>query len=167
VGYLPQELYERIEASMPIACVDFVPVQDAGDGRRIGLILRESPHGRVWCHLGGRVQRGETLVQAVQRHAQETLAVSTELPVNAQPAHVYEWFPPDIAPEDGTEHGDDPRKHAIGLSYVVTLVGQPEPQHEALDFAYFAPDALPEPLWPGCRTLLRRLGLTGDLRQSS
>lgn len=153
--FLPDELYAQIEASMPIACVDFVPVR----GAQVGLILRESPHGRVWCHLGGRIQRGETIAAALRRHARETIGVEPALPLNPQPEYVYEWFPPAVAPTDGTVYGDDPRKHAIGLSFTVEVEGDPVPRGEALDYAEFAPDALPEDLWPGCRELFARLDL--------
>ena len=78
-------------------------------------------------------------------------------PCEPQPAYVYQWFPDAVAPTDATPYGRGTRKHAIGLSFVIDLQGNPQPQNEALDFAYFAPDALPEPLWPGCRHLLERL----------
>lgn len=143
---------------MPIACVDFVPARvDASGARQIGLILRDSPHGRVWCHLGGRVQRGETLHDAIGRHARDTLGVEPVLPTNPQPDYVYEWFPPEIAPNDGTLFGDDPRKHAIGLSFVVQIDGAVTALNEALDFGWFSLEALPAPLWPGCETLLAAL----------
>jgi ADP-ribose pyrophosphatase YjhB (NUDIX family) len=158
--YLPDDLYAQIERSMPIACVDFVLARPAGDDRNeIGLILRESPHGRVWCHLGGRVEFGETIRDAVRRHAKDTLAVDVRLNLNPQPAYVYEWFPPPVAPTDGTAFGDDPRKHAIGLSFIVEPDGSPNAQNEALEFRYFGADDLPSPLWPGCRDLLRRIHL--------
>jgi ADP-ribose pyrophosphatase YjhB (NUDIX family) len=158
--YLPDELYARIERSMPIACVDFVPVLVRSDGlRQVGLILRESPHGRVWCHLGGRVQFGETIRHAIGRHARETLQVEVLLEANPQPSYVYEWFPSDVAPTDGTVFGDDPRKHAIGLSFVVEVDSNPIAQNEALEFAYFSPGNLPALLWPGCEDLLRKLNL--------
>jgi hypothetical protein len=82
--------------------------------------------------------------------------VSVELPCD-QPDYVYQWFPADIAPTDGTAHGDDPRKHAIGLSFVVTVDGVPSPQNEALDFDYFDVAELPEPMWPGSADLLERV----------
>lgn len=155
VTFLPDDVYALVERSVPIACVDFVPVRMAPDGRReIGLILRDSPFGRVWCHLGGRVQHGETVVGALRRHARDTLDVGVMVEPNAQPAYVYEWFPPDVAPADGTSHGVDPRKHSIGLSFVVAIEGDPTPQNEALDFGYFDPAALPEPMWPGSAELV-------------
>ena len=150
---LPGDLYTTIERSMPIVAVDFVPVNEG----LVGLILRDSPFGRVWCHLGGRVFRGETLANALSRHALDTLGVDLVLPPDPQPGYVYQWFPPELAPSDGLAYGSDPRKHAIGLSYVVALTGTPVAQNEALDFAWFRRDALPEPLWPGAAQMLHRL----------
>ncbi|MGZ0711703.1 DUF4916 domain-containing protein (plasmid) [Coraliomargarita sp. W4R53] len=151
--FLPADLYAQIESSMPIACVDFVPVRDC----KAGLILRHSPFGSVWCHLGGRIERGETIRDALRRHASDTLGVGLDLPLDPQPAYVYQWFPAAIRPNDGTVHGVDPRKHAIGLSFVVELEGEPAPQNEALDFEWFDRDALPEMMWPGSANLVRRL----------
>ena len=155
--YLPDDVYALVEESVPLLCVDFVPVREAARGREVGLIMRDSPFGAVWCHLGGRVLRGETLVNALRRHARDTLTVDLDIDLNAQPGRVYEWFPADLAPEDGTEHGQDPRKHSVGLSYVVTLVGEPSPRNEAIAFDYFPVDGLPDPMWPGSAGLLQHL----------
>lgn len=157
--FLPADDYALIERSVPLACVDFVPERVENGRREIGLILRESPHGRVWCHLGGRIGRGESIREALGRHAHDTIAVDLELPADPQPGYVYQWFPPDDLPADAAQlrYGDDPRKHAIGLSFVVTAVGEPQPRNEALDFGWFAVDDLPVPLWPGCVALFERL----------
>jgi ADP-ribose pyrophosphatase YjhB (NUDIX family) len=157
VSFLPAELYRTIEQSMPITCVDFVPVRDGADGLEVGLILRASPFGEVWCHLGGRILYGETVSDALRRHASDTLAVALDLPADPQPAFVYQWFPDDLRPHDGGDYGRDPRKHAIGLSFVVKIAGRPSPRNEAIDFSYFSVDALPKRLWPGAGQLLERL----------
>lgn len=151
--FLPVDLYATIERSVPIACVDFVPRR----GEEVGLILRESPFGRVWCHLGGRIQRGETIAAALRRHADDTLAVGLDLPEDPQPAYVHQWFPDEVRPHDEGAYGRDPRKHAIGLSFVVDISGDPRPRNEALDFGWFATHDLPRPLWPGSDELIRRL----------
>lgn len=166
VSFLPAPLYEQIEKSIPIACVDFVPLRRRST-IEVGLIERESPFGVVWCHLGGRILRGETVAQALRRHAVDTLDVELALTADPQPDYVYQWFPPAVAPNDGTPHGDDPRKQAIGLSFIVEMVGEPRPRNEALGFDYFALDSLPQPLWPGTeylvRTMLeRRRGASAD-----
>lgn len=156
MSFLPEPFYAQIEQSMPIACVDFVSFQQSA-GFRVGLIKRESPFGVVWCHLGGRIRRGETVAQALRRHASETLGVDLALPADPQPDYVYQWFPPEIAPADGVDHGDDPRKHAIGLSFVVEMAGDPQPANEATDFAWHSVDSLPTDIWPGTKHLIRHL----------
>jgi len=158
VAYMPRDLYIQIERSVPITCVDFVPVRRDEHGCEVGLILRDSPFGQVWCHLGGRVQRGETLADAIRRHTRETLGVEVDLGPDPQPLWVYQWFPDEFRPQTGLVAGHDPRKHAIALSFVVDLTGKrPEPRDEALDFAYYSTENLPDPLWPGCEHLIRRL----------
>lgn len=156
--YIPDDLYTHIEQSIPIPCVDFVPFRRGESGTEVGLIWRESPFGQVWCHLGGRIQLGETVGDAIRRHARDTLDVEIDLGPDPQPVWVYQWFPGDVRPQAGLVAGHDPRKHAIGLSFVVDLTGEePHPQDEALDFAYFPIETLPQPLWPGCEYLVQQL----------
>lgn len=159
--FLPDDLYAHIEQSIPLACVDFVPVRVVEGRTEMGLILRDSPFGRVWCHLGGRISRGETIAEALQRHADDTLDTALALSNDPQPDYVYQWFPPDDRPVSAEHfpHGDDPRKHSIGLSFNVQLGGEPRPRNEALDFGWYTPARLPEPLWPGCRDLISRLAI--------
>lgn len=157
--FLPDELYAQVEESMPIICVDFVPLRHAKARTEIGLILRDSPFGQVWCHLGGRISHGETIADALQRHCHDTLSTGLILEADPQPAHVYQWFPPTDIPESarGLSHGLDPRKHSVGLSFTVKLDGEPSPRTEALEFGWFATGEYPGPLWPGCRSLLSHL----------
>jgi ADP-ribose pyrophosphatase YjhB (NUDIX family) len=158
VHYIADDLYTQIEHSIPISCVDFVAVRREKRGTEVGLILRESPFGQVWCHLGGRIQHGETVGDAIRRHARETLGVEIDLGPDPQPVWVYQWLPDELRPQTSLVTGHDPRKHAIGLSFVVDLTGEElHPQDEALDFAYFPIGALPQPLWPGCEHLVRQL----------
>ena len=159
--FLPDDLYAQVEANVPIACVDFVPVREVSPGmREFGLIRRSSPYGDVWCHLGGRIRRGETIAAALQRHAQETIGVTLELPTDPQPGYTYQWFPREVAPHDSTPFGADERKHSIGLAFVVSMLGEPQPRDEAHEFAWFARGSLPDHLWPGCEHLFEKLGLT-------
>ena len=166
---LPHDLYATIDASVPIVCADFVPVRRdaAGTLTHLGLIRRSSPFGEVWCHLGGRVWRGETLAQAIERHLADSLTgLTLGLAPDPQPDYVYQWFPDDIAPPAATKagttalsYGRDPRKHAIGLTFVLDAAGEAavRPGGEALDFAFHPIDSLPNPLWPGCDQLFDKL----------
>lgn len=70
---IPDDVYTQIEHSTPI----FVPVRRVEGGTEIGLILRESPFGRR--HLGGRMERGESVGEAIRRHAGDTLGVQIDL----------------------------------------------------------------------------------------
>lgn len=158
--FIPGDLYATIEASIPIVCTDFILVRrEGGAVTQVGLIERESPYGRVWCHLGGRVRLGETIKQAIRRHLDDAVVgARVEMGEDPQPDHIYQWFPPDLAPMPGLVVGTDARKHAIGLSYVLEESGSPLTGHgEALRFQYFPVDGLPDQLWPGCRGLLGKL----------
>ncbi|MFC8682661.1 DUF4916 domain-containing protein [Microbacterium ureisolvens] len=155
--YLPADLYSTIEASIPIPCVDFVPVRRSAGQLEVGVILRESPFGRVWCHLGGRVLYGETIRQAIDRHTLDSLGVHAIAEPDPQPDFVYQWFPSSVAPDDGTAYGDDPRKHAIGLSFLIEIESEPVPRNEALEFRYSDPQALPQRMWPGSARLIAEL----------
>jgi ADP-ribose pyrophosphatase YjhB (NUDIX family) len=133
---------------VPILCVDLVPVRRPGDpGVEVGLIRRAMPGGRssVWCHLGGRVRRNETLRAALLRPLHETLeGVQVDLPLDPQPRHVVQWFPASGPLETGPALGSDPRQHAVALVFPVTLVGTPvaRPGSEASDFRWWPREQL-------------------------
>jgi ADP-ribose pyrophosphatase YjhB (NUDIX family) len=157
VNFIPDDLHTQIEHSVPILCVDFVAARRGGLGDEVGLILRESPFGQEWCRLGSRVRHGETVSDAIRRHARDTLGVGIDLGPDPQPVWVYQWFPDQHRPPTGLITGHGPRKQAIGLSFFVHLASEEfHPQDEALDFAYFQIAALPQPLWPGCEYLIRQ-----------
>lgn len=160
VHFIPDELYATIEASIPIACADFILVRSVdGHVAQVGLIERHSPYGTVWCHLGGRIRHGETIAKALTRHLEDSLSGAVvEIGDDPQPVHTYQWFPAEVAPTTSLQFGLDDRKHAIGLSYVLEETGQPRPATgEALDFRYFPVDDLPTRMWPGSATLVAKL----------
>lgn len=155
---LPSEDWAWASTHLPIACVDLVPVtrDSSCHVSQVGLILRHSPFGDVWCHLGGRVRYNETLEQAAKRHLSETLE-STEVPaLGMDPFFVNQYFP-----DQRLGLGHDPRKHAIAICYTLTFE-EPAlliPRGEALAFQWFPNDSLPSPekLWPGSQYMLSRL----------
>lgn len=119
---LPADLWTAVQASVPILCVDVVPVRGAGDDLEVGLIRRAfaDAGAPVWCHVGGRVQHGETTDEAVARHVRETFVdVGVHLGTDPQPHHVMQWFPPRV--RQGPTFGDDPRKHALSLCWALPL----------------------------------------------
>jgi ADP-ribose pyrophosphatase YjhB (NUDIX family) len=140
--WLSDEAWKQIQASVPVACIDVLPLRVAGGAvREIGLIHRDTPHqGRRWCLVGGRLLRNESLAEAVGRQLRETLGsgVRFALPVDAQPAYVAQYFTSNRP--DGPL---DPRQHAIGMTFAVAIEGEPRPAGEAHAFQWFATAALP------------------------
>jgi ADP-ribose pyrophosphatase YjhB (NUDIX family) len=159
-GWLSDEDYDRVQRSVPIACVDFVPVRrDAGGAVvQIGLIRRHTPFDgkTMWCHLGGRVNRDETIAEALRRHGQVITGGTLHFDVGNRPLAVMEWFAePHVT---AVLQGSDPRKHSIGLCYVAEAVGEFEarPGSEALAFDWFRPDDVAGlQTWPGVTALIR------------
>jgi ADP-ribose pyrophosphatase YjhB (NUDIX family) len=144
-AWLPDDGWERVQKLVPIACVDALAVRfdRAQPGRieSIGLILREAPgDGLKWCLAGGRIRIGESIAEALARHVHETLGNEVGLKTipGGEPVYVAQYFP---TPRPG--FGVDPRKHAIALTYVVTLTGRIEPHGEAVEFRWFAVDGQP------------------------
>lgn len=149
--------------NLPIACADVVPVvlDRSGNVGTIGLILRESPFGAPrWCHIGGRVNYGETLHRAAQRHLLATLTrPNGELDADAMPSEPLATF--EFFPEYREGHGVDPRKHAVSACFrvecpqdITTRAGG-----EGLEFKWFPQGRLPQEsqLWPGTSDLVRRV----------
>jgi ADP-ribose pyrophosphatase YjhB (NUDIX family) len=142
--------WRMVQASVPIACVDVIPVRstrasagaaDVGSFDSIGLILRDTPHqGRRWCLVGGRMLRNESFAQAIGRQLRETLGpdATFDLPAPIQPAYVAQYF---TEPRSAGLH--DPRQHALGNTFIVRVTGETRAQGEAHEFRWFPVDALP------------------------
>lgn len=163
-GLIPEPLWSEIQASVPIAGVDLLPLRtDPLLGEQVGLILRDFPEGgQRWCHVGGRQKRNETQEEAARRHLTETLMrrsgkkLAVEKLVFDSPNGFVEFL---TVEREG--YGYDPRKHAVSACFRVSL---PEdvthrPGGEANEFHWFPRESVPadELLWPGTRLLIDRL----------
>ncbi|MCH5645494.1 DUF4916 domain-containing protein [Gordonia sp. ABSL49_1] len=170
-GWLSEQQWESAISTLPIPCVDFVPVRrdSCGAIAMVGIILRNSPFNDVpaWCHLGGRVLRGETIATSIRRHAYDAFGRDCPMAIPPAPRHatVFEWFPDYLAPtKDGHSDtyvfGTDPRKHAISMGFIVEAEEglSVRPGGEALDFAWAEPSELDSyAMWPGSREFIYRL----------
>ncbi|MCF4121847.1 NUDIX hydrolase family protein [Antribacter sp. KLBMP9083] len=146
-GHFSDTEWREISDRLPIACVDVLPVVHDGEGRiaKVGLILRGSPFGKVWCHVGGRLLIDETLAEAARREL-DAVDPSGAGALPRRPFMVNEYFR-ELRP--GLGH--DPRKHAVAACFVATY---PDDRPltvtgEADDFAWYRTDDLPGDLWPG------------------
>ena len=162
-GWLDEATWELVQRSTSIPCVDIVPVRMVDGQREIGLIRRTFPgtDRSVWCQLGGRIEYLETVRNALLRHLAQTLiGVTVALPSDPQPDYVMQWFPsPHL-----DNYGEDPRKHAIALSFVLQVEtnGEVVPAGEAKQFSWVKAQHLRGirgQAWPGTFLLLQRLQL--------
>jgi ADP-ribose pyrophosphatase YjhB (NUDIX family) len=155
--------FARVLATMPIPAVDVVGLRRDADEDRFGLVLRESPFdGRLlWTQIGGRVRRGETLREALLRHVHGTLVGATlDLDDDPQPDYVLQFFPVD--PPAAPIFGVDPRKHSIGMSFLLEIGGDPDvvPGGEGLELRWFTRaelTAVADDLWPGTGRAVEQL----------
>lgn len=163
--HLDEKDWKWASERLPIACVDLLPVQRDAAGRvaRIGLIRRDSPMGPRWCHLGGRVLYGETLAEALRRHLTGSLSGTEGAEIATNPYFVNQYFPN----HDHPDAGFDPRKHAVAVCHLVEFSPGARPAahgSEALSFAWFSVDALPQDseLWPGSKLMIDRREIVGE-----
>ncbi|WP_377641827.1 DUF4916 domain-containing protein [Oryzobacter terrae] len=141
--WLDDDDWNRVERSIPVACVDVLPVRFGGAGVvEVGLIRRATPHqGQRWCLVGGRVRRGESLAQSAVRELTTALDLPRPVDVTAfegQAPLIAQYLPDAVAP--GLH---DPRKHAIAMTFtaeVPTVLGVRG--DEATSFRWFAPEEL-------------------------
>lgn len=69
---IPAPLYREILATMPVVCVDLV-IKNQG---RILMVQRKNEPARGdWWFPGGRIRKGETLLQTALRQAREEVGV--------------------------------------------------------------------------------------------
>ena len=138
-GWLSREQLRDARERLPILYVNLVPVRvdERSQVTQIGLLLRASDDGQIQRELvSGRVLYHERLRDAVLRHVERDLGPMAlpQVPIAPQPFAVAEYFPtPGVTPFH------DPRQHAVALGYVVVLMGDCQPQGNALDLAWLSP----------------------------
>jgi len=130
--------WKLIQRSIPVTCIDVLPVRFSSNSRHdlraVGLILRETPHGRRWCLIGGRLMYRESLSEAIRRQVTAALGRQIKLYVasDPQPLYIAQYSPVGRKP-----FALDPRQHAVGLTYALELEGIPTPRGEAIQFEWF------------------------------
>jgi ADP-ribose pyrophosphatase YjhB (NUDIX family) len=137
-SWLSPEDWKLIKSSIPVVCIDALPVRFSSnprhDLRAVGLILRETPQGRKWCLIGGRLMHGESLSEALHRQVAEALGRHIKLFIGTdqQPLYIAQYSPARRRP-----FALDPRQHSVGLTYAVEMDGIPDLGGEAIQFEWF------------------------------
>lgn len=150
--YLSDELYEMVTQSVPIVCVDIIPVINKRGKYEAGMIVRAtgSQAGKLTV-LGGRVYHSETIDKAIARHLKTDLGVEAFAYFNGSSAEnpfmVQQYFMKD-GPE-GERYGFDPTKHAVTPTYLVEIdEALVVPQLEASGFVWIK-DIIDDPAAAG------------------
>jgi len=142
--WLSRADWRFIQSSIPVICVDVLPVRFSSSSRHVlsavGLILRETPHGRKWCLIGGRLMYRELLCKAVRRQMTEALGrqIKQHITPDQQPLYVAQYSASGRSP-----FALDPRQHSVGLTYAVEMEGVTTPGGEAIQFEWFAIGNIP------------------------
>ena len=146
-GWLTDAELSAVRTRLPILYVDAVPVRvdESGDVIAVGLLLRVNGVGEMTRALvSGRVMYHERVRDALVRHLEKDLGpvALPQIPASPQPFTVAEYLPtPGVTPYH------DSRQHAVALAYVVPVAGDCEPQQDALELTWMAPEeACSEPV---------------------
>jgi len=105
---------KMIQTSIPVVCIDVLPVSfspnSRSDFQSAGLIFRNTPQGRKWCLIGGRLLYGESLSEAMRRQVREALGRQVKVYVrpDQQPLYIAQYSPNGRAP-----FALDPRQHSV------------------------------------------------------
>jgi ADP-ribose pyrophosphatase YjhB (NUDIX family) len=138
-GWLDNDQLAQARANLPLVYVEAIPVRvdDLGNVRHVGLLLRQAADGTISrMVVSGRVMYGERIRDALLRHLEKDLGpvALPQIPAAIAPFTVVEYFPdPDVSGYT------DPRHHAVSLAFVVPVQGDCQPTQEALDLSWFTP----------------------------
>ncbi|MBU2264631.1 DUF4916 domain-containing protein [Patescibacteria group bacterium] len=110
-GFLPKKTFDLIQKSIPVVCVDLVILRNHHS--ELLLIKRRiEPETGKWCLIGGRVLMGERLSMAISRQTRRELGVKVS---------ILPPFGPNFPAFIDADPKADPQKHAVALTYPVTI----------------------------------------------
>lgn len=136
--YLPQKLYDQIVGSIPIICVDIVPVNSKNGKKYFGVIERKTgPEAGKLALIGGRVYKDEKIIDAIKRTLVNDLSVDRFSFYKCEVSHpivVEQYMNTD---EIEGNYLYDSTKHAISLIYAINIdQAKIKPKNEASDFLW-------------------------------
>jgi len=122
---IPAELYERIIENMPVFCVDVVVQKD----KKVLLVYRkEEPAKGEWWLPGGRVLKGEKILNAIKRKVNEETGLEVK---NIKYLGIQEYFS-DKSVFDNIKTGT----HCIVGVYLVEVEGDVEIDLTSSDYKW-------------------------------
>lgn len=144
MGLIKQPIYDLAVGVLPVICTDIIPVKKVDDGYEIGVISRAtgSQKGKL-ALLGGRVRKDQSIKDAISTHLKNDLGVVKWSFYNNSennPFFVQQYFQTESAKDN---QGFDPSKHAIALTFLVTIQDDPKPANEADSFIWITGENIP------------------------
>lgn len=167
-NFLPLNVFNLLTEISPVPCVDMIPCRRHEGKWQLGFIRRNTGSrfkGKFWL-IGGRINLGESIQEALDRNMKSDLMVGMELLPGlswSNPAFVSQYYHapgdpsmPPILESSGLEKiqrddfGHEPSKHAVSLTYLVRLKSEEvsfgstaHGGQEASGFEWFDAELLP------------------------
>ncbi len=138
---LSSKEYELVTNSVPIVCIDVIPLIYSNNTVKLGAIIRAtgSESGKV-ALIGGRILKNESITEAIRRHIQKDLSCTqfsyNQLNNEDSPFLVQQYEHTASLPKKFECF--DPTKHSIGLTYLIELQETPVATNEARDFLWLS-----------------------------
>lgn len=83
---IPHSLYKKMVDMLPVACVDVIVIHK---GKYLLVKRKNEPEKGKWWLPGGRILKGEKLIEAVERKIKEELGIKIK---DLRPLGYYEGF---------------------------------------------------------------------------
>ena len=145
MAFISDEQYKLVTDSVPMVCVDVIPVRQRPHGWQIGIITRATgAEVGKYALLGGRVYHNELLDDAIARHIKTgwNLSSYSLWPGNSieHPFYIQQYLHDSAA---RLPLGFDPSKHSVAMTYLIELTGEPQPSNEARAFHWITLAEIP------------------------
>lgn len=137
LSWMTDEEYKLVTQKTPIPTVDMVVLRKNKNILETLLLIRKTGYEKgKWCIIGGRIFKGETLQEAINRHVSDL-----EVQVSIIPP-----FSPDFPTWVDSNPDQDKTKHSITHVYPVTIIrgNVREEGEEYSGFKWFPADQLPK-----------------------
>lgn len=139
--WVPDSLFQTIQKTMPVACVDLIVLRKDKRGVLEALLIKRKiyPEEKKWCLIGGRILKDESTDETVNRQANGELGVSVKIIAPWTAEHPFAVYNDQVA---------DKQKHFIALTFPV-IITKGRLKKSGPEFSgtkWFPLDKMPKPL---------------------